>query len=109
MTVIGVYSTKSEWRLLGDSSIHIPFMTSRKLYNMGDNIGWMVIAAHDDADIKKVEEDVKVLLKKYTQNAIPTIHGPLVPLILDVWQDYFFVKGIKFLTVFVGIATSLLA
>ena len=56
--VVGVYKD-NPGGFEGDDSIYMPFTTFRKMYNLGDNIGWMVIAAYKDADILKVEEDVK--------------------------------------------------
>ena len=46
-----------------ESDMYIPFSTFRKLYNTGDNVGWFVIAAYDDADVIKAEKDVKAVLK----------------------------------------------
>lgn len=105
-TVIGVYRQNQNGGFEGDNSVYIPFTTFRKIYNMGDNIGWMVIAAHDDADIKKVEEDVKVLLKK-RHNVHPDDTRAFGSFNFGEMYERVtgFVKGIKFLTWFVGIAT----
>ncbi len=64
--IVGVYRQNPGMGFEGDDSIYIPFSTFRQMYNTGDDIGWMVIAAYDDADIKKVESDVKTILKKTT-------------------------------------------
>jgi putative ABC transport system permease protein len=90
----------------GDDSIYIPFSTYRKINNTGDNIGWMVIAAKSDADIVKVEENVKSILKRRhgvhpdDERAFGSFNfGEMFGKITG------FVKGMKFLTWFVGIAT----
>jgi putative ABC transport system permease protein len=104
--IIGVYRQNPGMGFEGDDSIYIPFSTFRQMYNTGDDIGWMVIAAYDDVDIKKVESDVKTILKK-RHNVSPDDtrafgsfnFGEMFGKITG------FVKGIKFLTWFVGIAT----
>lgn len=89
-----------------DDSIYMPFSTFRKINNTGDGIGWMVIAAYDDADITKVEEDVKTVLKRRhnvhfdDERAFGSFNfGEMFGRLMG------FLKGIKFLTWFVGIAT----
>jgi putative ABC transport system permease protein len=89
-----------------DDSIYMPFSTFRKINNTGDGIGWMVIAAYDDADITKVEEDVKTVLKRRhnvhfdDERAFGSFNfGEMFSRLMG------FLKGIKFLTWFVGIAT----
>jgi putative ABC transport system permease protein len=103
--VIGVY--KVTMRGGGpQGGIHIPFTTYQQVYNMGDNIGWMMITGKPDYDIKQIEMDVKLLLKNLHQvhpdderafgsfnlgNEFKKVNG--------------FLKGIQFLTWFVGIFT----
>jgi len=104
--IIGVYSTKQGMGFEGDDSLYIPFTTFKKLYNTGDGIGWMVIAGYDDADIVEVEKNVKSILKRRhgvhpdDDRAFGSFNmGEAFGRIMG------FVKGIKFLTWFVGIAT----
>ncbi len=104
--IVGVYKERTGGSFESDDSIYIPFTTFRKLNNTGDGIGWMVIAAHKDADIKKVEKDVKTVLKRRHQvhaedeRAFGSFNfGEMYARITG------FVKGIKFLTWFVGITT----
>lgn len=104
--VIGVYKENQGGSFEGDDSIYIPFSTYRKINNMGDNIGWMVIAAYPEADITKVEADVKTVLKRRhnvhfdDKRAFGSFNfGEMFQRITG------FVGGIKFLTWFVGIAT----
>lgn len=103
--VVGAYKNNNT-SFEGDDSIYMPFSTFRKINNTGDNIGWMVIAAYKDADITKVEKDVKTVLKRRhnvnleDERAFGSFNfGEMFSRITG------FVKGIKFLTWFVGIAT----
>lgn len=103
--VVGVYK-ENPGGFESDDSIFMPFTTFRKMYNLGDNIGWMVIAAYKDADILQVEEEVKNILKKRhgvhpdDKRAFGSFNfGEMYSKITG------FVKGIKFLTWFVGIST----
>ena len=104
--MIGIYKENQGGSFEGDDSIYIPFSTFRKINNMGDNIGWMVIAAYPEADITKVEADVKTVLKRRhnvhydDKRAFGSFNfGEMFERITG------FVGGIKFLTWFVGIAT----
>ena len=103
--IVGMYKD-NQTSFEGDDSIYIPFSTYRKINNTGDNIGWMVIAAKSDADIMKVEENVKSILKRRhgvhpdDDRAFGSFNfGEMFGKITG------FVKGMKFLTWFVGIAT----
>lgn len=104
--IIGTYKKNDASFFEGDDSIYMPFSTFRKINNMGDNIGWMVIAAKKDADIIQVEKDVKTVLKRIhnvhqeDERAFGSFNfGEMVAKLTG------FLKGIKFLTWFVGIAT----
>ena len=103
--IVGTYKNNGT-SFEGDDSVYIPFTTFRKINNTGDNIGWMVIAANKEADILKVEKDVKTLLKRRhgvhqdDERAFGSFNfGEMFSKITG------FVKGIKFLTWFVGIST----
>ncbi|MGC6285209.1 MAG: ABC transporter permease [Polaribacter sp.] len=103
--IVGMYKD-NQTSFEGDDSIYIPFSTYRKINNTGDNIGWMVIAAKSDADILEVEENVKSILKRRygvhpdDDRAFGSFNfGEMFGKITG------FVKGMKFLTWFVGIAT----
>ncbi len=104
--VVGVYKERSGGSFEADDSIYIPFTTFRKMYNLGDEIGWMVIAAYKDADILEVEKNVKTILKvrhsvhPEDKRAFGSFNfGEMFGKITG------FVTGIKFLTWFVGIST----
>lgn len=103
--IVGTYKD-NQTSFEGDDSIYIPFSTYRKINNTGDNIGWMVIAAKNDADITKVEDNVKSILKRRygvhpdDNRAFGSFNfGEMFAKITG------FVKGMKFLTWFVGIST----
>ena len=104
--IIGTYKQSSTNFFEGDDSILIPFSTYRKIYNTSDYIGWMVIAANDEADIVKVEADVKTVLQRRhnvsfeDDRAFGSANfGEMFGKIKG------FVTGLKFLTWFVGIST----
>lgn len=61
--VVGVHKFTPGGGFESDSDIYIPFATFQKLYNTGDNVSWLTIAAYDDADVIKVEEDIKSTLR----------------------------------------------
>ncbi len=104
--VVGVYKENSSSFFEGDNSIYVPFTTFRKMHNLGDEIHWMVIAGYKDADIVKVEKQVKDILKS-RHNVHPDDErafgsanmGEMIGKVMG------FLKGIKFLTWFVGIST----
>ncbi|MDJ0645780.1 MAG: ABC transporter permease [Flavobacteriaceae bacterium] len=103
--IVGTYKDNGT-SFEGDDSVYIPFTTYRKINNTGDNIGWMVIAANKEADILEVEKNVKTLLKRRhgahqdDERAFGSFNfGEMFAKITG------FVKGIKFLTWFVGIST----
>lgn len=103
--VVGMYEEKfGSGGPQGD--VHIPFTTFQQTYNMGDNIGWMMITGKDGVDITQMEADVKLLLK-----TIHKVHPDdsrafgsfnLAEAINKVTG---FLTGMQFLTWFVGIAT----
>ncbi len=104
--VIGVKKYEEGGGFGDDGDINIPFTTFKKLYNTGDNVGWLAIAAYDDADVMQVEVDVKNILKKIHQispeddRAIGSFNlGEIFNKING------FAKGLTFLSLVVGIAT----
>ena len=62
--IVGVHKFTPGGGFESDGDIYIPFTTFKKLYNTGDDVSWLTIAAFDDADVVKVEEDVKSVLKQ---------------------------------------------
>ena len=106
--VVGVHKFTPGGGFESDSDIYIPFTTYRKLYNSGDNVGWLTIAAYDDADVVQAEEDVKSVLKGIhrvdpkDERAFGSFNlGEIFNRIMG------FSKGMTFLSLVVGIATIL--
>jgi putative ABC transport system permease protein len=106
--VVGVHKFVPGGGFEGDGDIFIPFTTYRKLYNTGDDVGWFSIAAYDDADVIKVEEEVKSVLKSIhrvhpdDERAFGSFNlGEIFNRIMG------FARGITFLSLVVGIATIL--
>ncbi|MFD0863626.1 ABC transporter permease [Sungkyunkwania multivorans] len=106
--VIGVYKYDGGGGFEDDSAIFIPFSTYQKIYNMGDNVGWMAIAAYDDADVVALEGNIKQSLKRIhkvhpdDERAFGSFNlGEAFGKIMG------FSKGLNFLSLIVGIATIL--
>ena len=86
--------------------LHIPFTTFQKVYNQGDNIGWITVTGEDGFNIRQLEKDVKLVLKNL--NYIhPDDNRAFGSFNLGELFDRFegFLMGMQFLTWFVGIAT----
>lgn len=88
------------------TAIHMPFTTFQQIYNQGDNIGWMMITGKPEYSIKQIEEDIKLLLRNL-HKIHPEDKRAFGSFNLgDAFQDFTgFLKGMQFLTWFVGIAT----
>ncbi len=106
--VVGVHKFTPGGGFESDSDIYIPFTTYKKLYNTGENVGWLTIAAYDDADVLKVEENVKSILKSIhhvnpkDERAFGSFNlGEIFNKIKG------FANGMTFLSLVVGIATIL--
>ncbi len=106
--VVGVHKYTPGGGFESDSDIYIPFSTFKKLYNTGENVGWFAIAAYDDADVIKVEENVKAVLKNIhnvnpkDERAIGSFNlGEIFNRIVG------FAKGLTFMSLIVGVATIL--
>ena len=104
-TVIGV--TQNGNANMGPSSdIHIPFTTFQQIYNQGDTIGWLMITGKPEYNIKQIEEDAKLLLRNLNK-----IHPKDKRAFgsFNLGKEFAkitgFLKGMQFLTWFVGIAT----
>ena len=104
--IVGVHKFTPGGGFESDSDIYIPFTTYRKLYNTGENVGWLTIAAYDDADVVQAEEDVKAILKGIhrvdpkDERAFGSFNlGEVFNRIMG------FSKGMTFLSLVVGIAT----
>lgn len=65
--VIGVFRVKQSGGgggMNNDKTVFIPLSTFTKMYNDGDKVGFFAIVAKPDADLGKVEEDAKNVLKE---------------------------------------------
>lgn len=104
-TVIGV--TQNGNANMGPSSdIHIPFTTFQQIYNQGDTIGWLMITGKPEYNIKQIEEDAKLILRNLNK-----VHPKDKRAFgsFNLGKEFAkitgFLKGMQFLTWFVGIAT----
>jgi putative ABC transport system permease protein len=104
-TIIGV--SQNENANMGPSTdIIIPFSTFQQIYNQGDNVGWIIITGKPEYNIKQIEEDAKMLLRNLNkihpqdQRAFGSFN-----LGKEFAKITGFLKGMQFLTWFVGIAT----
>jgi putative ABC transport system permease protein len=106
--VVGVHKFVPGGGFESDGDIFIPFSTYRKLYNTGEDVGWFSIAAYDDADVIKVEEEVKRVLKKQ-HHVAPEDERAFGSFNLgEIFNKVSgFAKGITFLSLIVGLATIL--
>ena len=86
--------------------LHIPFTTFQKVYNQGDNIGWITVTGEDGFNIRQLEKDVKLVLKNLNY-VHPDDNRAFGSLNLGELFERFegFLMGMQFLTWFVGIAT----
>ena len=106
--VIGVHKFTPGGGFETDGDIFIPFTTYKKLYNSGENVGWLTIAAYDNADVIKAEKDVKSTLKRIhrvhpdDERAFGSFNlGEAFNKIMG------FSNGLTFLSLIVGVATIL--
>lgn len=106
--VIGVHKFEPGGGFGGDGDIFIPFTTYKKLYNTGEDVGWFSIAAYDNVDVIKVEENIKSLLKNIHQ-VDPDDERAFGSFNLGEQFEKItgFADGITFLSLVVGIATIL--
>jgi putative ABC transport system permease protein len=86
--------------------LHIPFTTFQKVYNQGDNIGWITVTGEDGFDIRQLEKDIKLVLKNLNY-VHPEDNRAFGSFNLGELFERFegFLMGMQFLTWFVGIAT----
>jgi putative ABC transport system permease protein len=106
--VVGVHKFVPGGGFESDSDIFIPFTTFNRLYNKGDEVDFMSIAAFDDADIIQVEKDVKTVLKSIHQ-VDPTDERAFGSFNLGeiFGRIKGFANGLTFLSLVIGVATIL--
>ena len=105
--VVGVFK-RSNMNGGPREDIHVPFTTFQKVYNQGNNIGWMMITAKPEFDISQVESDVKLLLKNL-HDVHPEDSRAFGSFNMGeaFGQVTKFLTGMQFLTIFVGLSTLL--
>jgi len=106
--VVGVSKFIAGGGFADDGDIHIPFTTYQKLYNTGEYVDFLLVAAYDDADITKVEANIRAILKELhhvspeDKRAIGGFNlGELFKQITK------FASGMTFLSLIIGLATIL--
>tara|TARA_A100001011_G_scaffold134182_1_gene141491 strand:+ start:63306 stop:64544 length:1239 start_codon:yes stop_codon:yes gene_type:complete len=101
--VVGVFE-QGDFDFGGE--LHIPFTTFQEVYNQGDNIGWITVTGEQGFDIRQIEKDVKLTLKNLN-HVHPDDDRAFGSFNLGELFERFegFLKGMQFLTWFVGIAT----
>ena len=103
--VIGMFES-TNGNMGPSSDIHIPFSTFQQIYNQGDKIPFMMITGKPEFDIKQIELDARLLLK-----TLNDIHPEDKRAIggFNLGKEFAkitgFLKGMQFVTWFVGIAT----
>ena len=103
--IVGTYDASGAVGIDGDAA-YIPFTTFQKVYNRANKVDWMMITANDGVDIKQMEKDILLTLKN-----LHKVHPEdsrafgSVNLGDRIGKVTGFIKGIQFLTWFVGIAT----
>lgn len=103
--VVGVYQAEN-MNIGPGSDIHIPFSTFQQVYNQGENIGWMMITGKPNYDIRQIEEDAKLLLRNLNKvHPLDRRAFGSFNLGKEFAKITSFLKGMQFLTWFVGIAT----
>lgn len=106
--VVGVHKLVQGVSFDSDSAMFIPFSTYRRLYNTGDDVGYLCIAAYDDVDVVQVEKNVKSILKSI-HRVSPTDERAFGSFNLGeaFGKVMGFANGLTFMSLVVGIATIL--
>lgn len=106
--VVGVHKLAQGVSFDSDSDMFIPFTTHRKLYNTGEMVSYLCIAATDDADVVQVEKDVKAMLRNI-HKAHPDDERAFGSFNLGEMfkKTMGFADGLTFMSLIVGIATIL--
>ena len=106
--VVGVHKFVEGGGFGDDGDIYIPFTTFKMIFNTGDNVGFFMIAADENADGVRVEKEIKATLKeihKVNPNDERAISGFNLGEVFRKTMN--FADGLTFLSLVVGIATIL--
>ncbi len=104
--IIGVNKFISGGGFDDDGDIFIPFTTYQRLYNTGKFVDFLLVAAYPDADIVKVEADIREVLKELhhvspkDKRAIGGFN--IGKMFKQITQ---FASGMTFLSMVIGLAT----
>lgn len=102
--IIGVYENRGGFE--GGSSFFTPYTTFAKLYNQLNRVQWLAINVHDNYDIKKVEERIKLYLKQQHDIAPEDTQAIGGFNLGEMFGKLFrFMSGLEFLTAVVGFLT----
>ncbi len=105
-TVIGVFSVKKSIGIDSDNSAYIPLSTFTKMYNDGDKVGFFAIVSKSDADIGRVDERIKEVLKgRYSISPEDTNAYGAFNLGNEFKKVTGFLNGMQLLTIIVGTLT----
>lgn len=107
--VIGVFSVKvGGGGMSNNQTAFIPFTTFTKMYHTGTVVDFFAIVSKPDADLEKVEEDVKGFLKnQYHVSPEDTNAFGSFNLGKEFKKLTGFLTGMQFLTIAVGVLTIL--
>lgn len=85
---------------------HIPFSTFQQIYNKAGKVDWIMVTGKADADINQIDADSRLLLKNL-KDVHPEDERAIFGFNLGERFARFtsFLKGMQFLTWFVGIST----
>jgi len=101
--VVGVFKSNE---FDDENGVHIPFTTLQQLYNTGDSVGSLMITGKKNVDIDQIESNTKLLLKNL-RGVHPKDERAFRS--FNLGKKFLkltgFLKGMQFLTWFVGIAT----
>jgi putative ABC transport system permease protein len=104
--VIGINKFISGNGFDDDGDIFIPFTTYQSLYNTGKYVDFLLVAAHDDANIVQVEADIRSILKEL-HSVSPEDKRALGGFNIGQMFNQItkFASGMTFLSLVIGLAT----
>ena len=106
--IIGVNKFITSGPIDTDGDIFIPFTTYERLYNTGEYVDFLLVSAYPEADIVKVEADIREVLKEL-HHVSPKDKRALGGFNIGKMfkQITQFASGMTFLSLIIGLATIL--
>ena len=103
--IVGMFETENG-NMGPSDDMNIPFTTFQQIYNMGENIGWMMITGKPEYNISQIESDAKLILRNLNK-VHPQDNRAFGSFNLgkEFAKVTGFLSGMQFLTWFVGLAT----